>query len=250
MELTWVTFPLIVVTVSLLAYFAAYVVKGTRAPGQQGRRRRRRPAVGPVAGEQLVRTCSARRTATTDGRGSCRYRSTADGPPTRGEPARAPGRDRGAAELVRRPRAGFGGMGQRGRMGFASGGYAYEPAGRAERLEGVRVPIWSTKCFDRPLVRARRRGRRRRPAAGRPRPPRGDRDQPPGRPAERRHPRLRRAGLPPRHDRAGAAVRVELTPNRTSRAYLRASGRQVLAARSPRLRPGVQHQPARPGARA
>ena len=28
MELTWVTFPLIVVTVSLLAYYAAYVVKG------------------------------------------------------------------------------------------------------------------------------------------------------------------------------------------------------------------------------
>ncbi len=29
MELTWITFPTIVVTVSLLAYYAAYVVKGT-----------------------------------------------------------------------------------------------------------------------------------------------------------------------------------------------------------------------------
>ena len=29
MELTWITFPTIVITVSLLAYYAAYVVKGT-----------------------------------------------------------------------------------------------------------------------------------------------------------------------------------------------------------------------------
>src|SRR5207244_11612599 len=28
MELTWITFPIIVVTVSLLAYYAAYLVKG------------------------------------------------------------------------------------------------------------------------------------------------------------------------------------------------------------------------------
>ena len=43
MELTWITFPTIVVTVSLLAYYAAYAMKGTDAPGQQDRRRGHRP---------------------------------------------------------------------------------------------------------------------------------------------------------------------------------------------------------------
>ncbi len=33
-------------------------------------------------------------------------------------------------------------------MGFGGSGYAYEPAGRVERLEGVRIGIWSTKCFS------------------------------------------------------------------------------------------------------
>jgi hypothetical protein len=45
------------------------------------------------------------------------------------------------------PQSGFGGMGQSGRLSFSSGGYAYEPTGAAESLEGVRIPIWSTKCL-------------------------------------------------------------------------------------------------------
>ncbi len=45
------------------------------------------------------------------------------------------------------PEPGFGGMGGSGRMSFGAGGYAYEPAGGAESLAGVRVPIWSTKCL-------------------------------------------------------------------------------------------------------
>src|SRR5262249_12274046 len=42
---------------------------------------------------------------------------------------------------------GLGGMGQGGRLGFSSGGYNYQPTGTAEWLEGVRIPIWSTKCL-------------------------------------------------------------------------------------------------------
>ena len=38
-------------------------------------------------------------------------------------------------------------MGASSRFGFSGGGYAYEPVGAAEALEGVRVPIWSTKCL-------------------------------------------------------------------------------------------------------
>ena len=43
MELTWITFPTIVVTVSLVAYYAAYILKGNDLLGQQGGCRRYRP---------------------------------------------------------------------------------------------------------------------------------------------------------------------------------------------------------------
>ena len=65
MELTWITFPTIVVTVSLLAYYAAYVVKGTDLRVNKidvvdiDLRLEDRP--GGRAGS----TCSARRTAIT-----------------------------------------------------------------------------------------------------------------------------------------------------------------------------------------
>jgi hypothetical protein len=45
------------------------------------------------------------------------------------------------------PEPGFGGMGNSGRMGFAGGGYRSGPVGTFERLEGVRIPIWSTKLL-------------------------------------------------------------------------------------------------------
>ncbi len=45
------------------------------------------------------------------------------------------------------PQQGFGGMGQSGRLGFSSGGYAYAPVGGASSLDGVRIPIWSTKAL-------------------------------------------------------------------------------------------------------
>ena len=32
------------------------------------------------------------------------------------------------------------------RFSFGGGGYAYQPAAGVESLEGVRIPIWSTKC--------------------------------------------------------------------------------------------------------
>ena len=43
MELTWITFPTIVVTVSLLAYYAAYVLKGNDLLVNKVDRGRRRP---------------------------------------------------------------------------------------------------------------------------------------------------------------------------------------------------------------
>jgi hypothetical protein len=45
------------------------------------------------------------------------------------------------------PETGFGGMGNTGRMGFSGGGYLSAPDGSSEALEGVRIPIWSTKLL-------------------------------------------------------------------------------------------------------
>ena len=102
MELTWITFPTIVVTVSLLAYYAAYLVQGERAAGQPGGRRGHRPGRRPGARARPGPGCSARRTATTRC-GSSPCRSTA----SRRRPTRAPaasrpagGGDRGHDELV------------------------------------------------------------------------------------------------------------------------------------------------------
>ena len=46
------------------------------------------------------------------------------------------------------PEEQFGGMGSSSRrFSFSGGGYAYQPVGGVESLEGVRIPIWSTKCI-------------------------------------------------------------------------------------------------------
>ena len=46
------------------------------------------------------------------------------------------------------PDMGLRGMGGGGQaLSFGAEGYRYAPTGRAERLEGVRIPIWSTKAF-------------------------------------------------------------------------------------------------------
>jgi hypothetical protein len=42
----------------------------------------------------------------------------------------------------------FGGMGNSGRISFSSGGYVAKPYGSSESLEGLRIPIWSTKYLN------------------------------------------------------------------------------------------------------
>ena len=81
MELTWVTFPVIVVTVSLLAYVAAYSIKG------RDLRVNKVDVVdvdqpAGLRGGAASSTCSVPRTATMTS-GSCRYRWTATCPPSR-----------------------------------------------------------------------------------------------------------------------------------------------------------------------
>jgi hypothetical protein len=143
MELTWVTFPIIVVTVSLLAYYAAYVVKGSEL------------RVNKVEVVDVDQTSGLLRGSTWLNIFSPQNRDYAVSvvplPLDRDVPAEAqPVRPAGTEVMVSwfgDPQPGFGGMGQGGRLGFSSGGYDYQPTGSAEWLDGVRIPIWSTKCL-------------------------------------------------------------------------------------------------------
>ncbi|WP_406697747.1 hypothetical protein V5E97_02670 [Singulisphaera sp. Ch08] len=155
MELTWITFPLIVVTVSLLAYYAAYVVKGNvlrvnkvdivdviQGPGPENAV----PASGLIRGSTYLDIFSPQNRD---------YNASViplpldrDSPASPDDaPARLPVGTDVTLSWFGVPEAGFGGMGNRTQMSFSSGGYEYLPAGGAEKLEGVRIPIWSTKCL-------------------------------------------------------------------------------------------------------
>ena len=147
MELTWITFPTIVVTVSLVAYYAAYKIKGSdlrvnkidvidldqvtkRARGTtwfnvfSPQNRDYDIAVNPVAIDRPT-------------------------PPEAAEPAPMPSGTEMLVSWFGSPDAGLRGMNSsRGGFGLGGSGYRYEPMGRPERLEGVRVKIWSTKAFS------------------------------------------------------------------------------------------------------
>ena len=139
MELTWITFPTIVVAVSLIAYFAAYRIKGTDLRVNQ---------VDVVDVDLAARVT---RGTTWLNLFSPQNRDYSIGvvPQPVGADARAaaptPGTDVTVSWFAA-PESGLRGMNTRGQgVGFAGSGYDYAPSGRAERLEGVRIGIWSTK---------------------------------------------------------------------------------------------------------
>jgi hypothetical protein len=150
MELTWITFPTIVVTVSLVAYYAAYLLKGNDLlvnkvdivdidqPG------------GLVRGSTWVSLFSPQnRDYTLRAIPSPLDR---DVPPSGSrsgdEPLRAPPGTEVVMSWFSAPENQFGAMGSSSRrFSFASSGYSYQPTGGVELLENVRVPIWSTKCI-------------------------------------------------------------------------------------------------------
>lgn len=138
MELTWVTFPAIVLTVSLAAYYVAYEVKGTEL---------RVNKVDALDVDQVANLSRGRSWANVFSPQNRDYDVAFRPLDLQAEPpAPAPGFEAittwfGVAE------AGFGGMGGGTQVGFSHGGYDYRPDGSAESLGGVRIPIWSTKCF-------------------------------------------------------------------------------------------------------
>jgi hypothetical protein len=149
MELTWITFPTIVVVVSLVAYFAAYLLKGNDLlinkldvvdidqPAGLARGWTWVSLFSPQNRDYGIRTIP----------------SALDREPPAEAPATAgPIRPAAGTEVVTTwfsaPEDRLGAMGNSGRrFSFVGGGYTYSPTGGVEWLENVRIPIWSTKCL-------------------------------------------------------------------------------------------------------
>ena len=141
MELTWITFPAIVLAVSALAYIAAYAVKGRELRINKVDVLDVDQTSGMVRGTSVVNLFSPQNRD---------YGVSFVPLPMDQAPPEKPSKSTGAEVLTSwmgTPENQFGGMGNSGRMGFSSGGYSAEPVGSSERLEGVRVAIWSTKSL-------------------------------------------------------------------------------------------------------
>lgn len=153
MELTWITFPLIVTAVSLLAYLAAYRLKGNDLLVNK---------VDAIDVDQVSGLARGRSWATLFSPQNRDYDlafvpvaidSTDAPPPAVEESAGEPPRPEAGVEVLTSwfgvPEGQFGGMGGSGnRFSFSGGGYDYAPVGGLERLEHVRLPIWSTKTLS------------------------------------------------------------------------------------------------------
>ncbi len=152
MELTWITFPTIVLTVSLVAYYAAYLLKGSDL------------LVNKVDVVDIDQTTGLTRGYTWMSLFSPQNRDyTVRAIPSPLDRDLPPLVDPGSSDQPPRPPSGteivttwfsapedqFGAMGSSGRrFSFAGNGYTYQPTSGVEWLENVRVPIWSTKCIS------------------------------------------------------------------------------------------------------
>jgi hypothetical protein len=152
MELTWITFPTIVVTVSLLAYFAAYRLKGNDLlvnkvdvidVDQSG---------GLVRGRTILSVFSPQNRDYNVG--FLPVAPTLDhdvsplaSPSSPENPPRPPAGTELVTSWFSVPEPQFGAMGGANRrFSFSGVGYSYQPTGGLERLENLRIPIWSTKA--------------------------------------------------------------------------------------------------------
>jgi hypothetical protein len=139
MELTWITFPAIVLLVSGVAYWAAYRAKGTELRVNQVDVVDVDIPSNQLRGASFINVFSPR---------NLDYDVSVLPRPIGGGSAMPPGIET-RVSWFGSPEQGLRGMNGGGRpMGFGSSGYSYGPTGRVERLEGVRIPIWSTKAFS------------------------------------------------------------------------------------------------------
>jgi hypothetical protein len=152
MELTWITFPTIVVTVSLVAYYAAYVLKGNDLLVNKVDVVDIDQAAGLLRGNTWVSLFSPQNRDYTI-RTIPLPLDRDPPPPATTDPSSQPVRPPTGTEVVTSwfsaPEDQFGAMGNSGRrFSFAGSGYSYQPSSGVEWLEGVRIPIWSTKCIS------------------------------------------------------------------------------------------------------
>ena len=151
MELTWITFPTIVVTVSLVAYYAAYLLKGNDLLVNKVDVVDIDQAAGLARGNTWISLFSPQNRDYTIR--TIPLPLDHDPPPASeasdsGEPPRAPAGTEVVTSWFSAPENQFGAMGNSSRrFSFAGSGYAYQPTGGVEWLENVRIPIWSTKCI-------------------------------------------------------------------------------------------------------
>jgi hypothetical protein len=141
MELTWITFPTIVIAVSLLAYVAAYAVKGTDLKINK---------VDVVDVNQVDNLSRGTSWMTLFSPQNRDYDVKVT--PVRidlSKSAKAPAALPVGTELnltwFNAPESRFGGVNTR--LGLGNSGYQYWPMNEAQELKGVRVQIWSTKSF-------------------------------------------------------------------------------------------------------
>lgn len=151
MELTWITFPAIVVSVSLAAYCAAYFLKGNDLLINKVDVVDVDQVTGLTRGSTFVNLFSPQNRDYT--LGAIPAPLDRDAPavaePSSGETRpRPPAKTEVLTSWFSAPDAQFGGMGSSRPLSFGSGGYGYGPEGSAEFLEGVRVPIWCSRSVS------------------------------------------------------------------------------------------------------
>jgi hypothetical protein len=138
-----------VVSVSLVAYYAAYLLKGNDLLVNKVDVVDVDQPNGLVRGSMWVSLCSPQNRDYTLRAVPLPLdrdmpQTTSDGP---GEPTSPPPGTEVVMSWFSAPENQFGAMGSSSRrFSFAGSGYAYRPTGGVERLEDVRIPIWSTKC--------------------------------------------------------------------------------------------------------
>jgi hypothetical protein len=150
MELTWITFPTIVVTVSLVAYYAAYMLKGNDLLVNKVDVVDIDQAAGLARGNTWISLFSPQnrdytiRTIPTP----LDHEPPAIEAGGSGDPPRVPAGTEVLTTWFSAPENQLGSMGSSSRrFSFVGSGYAYQPTGGVELLESVRIPIWSTKCI-------------------------------------------------------------------------------------------------------
>ena len=141
MEWTWVTFPLIVIVVSLTAAYAAYSIKGTELRVNQIDLVDVDETAKQVRGFSFINIFSP---ANRDYEIGLRPLAIAPGSPTK-----APDGTNVRISWLGSADSGLRGMNGGSRaLTFANLGYRYAPDASVERLESLRIPIWSTKSLE------------------------------------------------------------------------------------------------------